>query len=213
MKKTMYFVLVSVLTVFLIVLTSCASSTPTTPVETATAIATSTPMLTATPIPTSTPMPANTPCTIIGNPEDIDTVDWTGGYFAASMITVTANVVIKSISVKTAGSGQYFALAIYSNFGGAPDVLIANTTTIADTTVGWRTVPIASVTLDAGQNYWLVSIGKVVGTRSKVEAGAAQKYYNYTWATYLSAGFPLDASGLSWLGGIFRDSKYVSSCN
>jgi hypothetical protein len=136
--------------------TSTPTRTPTsTPVPGA---ATSTPTATATSTRTSTPAPGGTRVglTSVGSVHDTSDSNYITG---SRVVTGSAPMSVTSMSVyvtniDSAPRNQY-AMAIYTDAGGAPGSLVAQTANGTLTASAWNTLSV-SATLSANTAYWLV---------------------------------------------------------
>ena len=177
MKKAFFVLLVIILSYSLFSLTACSTSNPAAS-------------------PTAVPT-----CGIVGFSTSGGNGNIPAGYFCAIPVTVTANTVVSTLSVLADGTSGYVAMAIYDGGTGpsAPAGLLAQTNIVLDSG-SWSKGSITPLTLVPGHYYWLVSIGRNAGNRF-LDGDPAHTilFTNYSWSSFLSSGFPLDASGLSWV--------------
>jgi len=137
-----------------------ASATPTSPPHSATASATRTsppPSATApAPSPSLSPSPKTLGLTAIGSTLDSGDSNFLNG----SRITTSSGGQIASMSVHVGAidsnsNSRNYQMAIYTDNGGRPGTLIANTTTGTLVANAWNTLPITA-TLQPNTSYWLM---------------------------------------------------------
>jgi hypothetical protein len=122
-------------------------------------------------------------------------------------LPVYGTVTSMSVYLKTHSGSNQVSMAIYSNSGGVPGTLLAQTSSVV-ATVGWNTLSISpgSVSLSAG-TYWLAV--QLSGT-DKIAydgggTGANNRYRTYTYGSFPSTFGTASAGG--WYASIY--ASYV----
>jgi hypothetical protein len=165
------------------------TSSPTTP-PTATHTPTRTPTATATS--TSTPAPS---VITIGETNILGTDDYgNANLLVAQQAVLSESATIQSMSFYVSTAGGQLRLGIYSNSGGNPGTLLAQTAAFTPT-VGWNTQNVQTTVLLTPGTYWLAYLPQSNSMHYRVGSTGSARGATYTFGALPSAfpGSPMTA--------------------
>lgn len=109
-----------------------------------------------------------------------------GNQLVAQQVTLSQGSTIQSLSYYVSTTGGQLRLGIYSNSGGAPGALLAETAAFTPV-AGWNTQPVLTQTALPAGIYWLAFLPQSNTLAGRLTVAGSGRYYAYTFGAMPAA--------------------------
>ena len=109
-----------------------------------------------------------------------------GNQLVAQQVTLSQGSTIQSLSYYVSTTGGQLRLGIYSNSGGAPGALLAETAAFTPV-AGWNTQPVLTQTALPAGIYWLAFLPQSNTLAGRLTVAGSGRYYGYTFGAMPAA--------------------------
>ena len=109
-----------------------------------------------------------------------------GNQLVAQQVTLSQGATIQSLSYYVSTTGGQLRLGIYSNSGGAPGALLAETAAFTPV-AGWNTQPVLTQTALPAGTYWLAFLPQSNTLAGRLTVSGSGRYYAYTFGAMPAA--------------------------
>lgn len=125
--------------------------------------------------------------------------DTSGSYINANRFQAPSAGNLTQLHAKVAAIQGSYRCAVYSDAGGNPGTFLRSTSTLTNVSEGWQTFPLtASVSIEAGQYYWLAIWSDDVNARVYNQPGGNLRWAKYDFGSWPSSPTLNGASSLTY---------------